>query len=51
MLAAIARKGYTDRRRHQQQGIEKLKAAGGYEGRKEDVQRNEAIMTMQQQGR
>lgn len=46
MLAAIARKDYTDRRRRQQQGIEKLKAEGGYKGRKEDVQRNEAIMTM-----
>jgi len=46
MLAAIARKDYTDRRRRQQQGIEKLKADGGYKGRKEDVERNEAIMTM-----
>jgi DNA invertase Pin-like site-specific DNA recombinase len=46
MLAAIARKNYTDRRRRQQQGIEKLKAQGGYKGRKEDVQRNEAIMKM-----
>jgi DNA invertase Pin-like site-specific DNA recombinase len=46
MLAAIARKDYTDRRRRQQQGIEKLKAEGGYKGRREDVQRNEAIMAM-----
>jgi DNA invertase Pin-like site-specific DNA recombinase len=38
MLAAIARKDCTDRRRHQQQGIEKLKAEGGYKGRKEDVE-------------
>lgn len=29
MLAAIARKDYTDRRRRQTQGIEKLKAEGG----------------------
>jgi DNA invertase Pin-like site-specific DNA recombinase len=50
MLAAIARKDYTDRRRRQQQGIEKLKAEGGYKGRKEDVQRNEAIMTMLRRG-
>lgn len=50
MLAAIARKDYTDRRRRQQQGIEKLKAQGGYKGRKEDVQRNEAIMAMLQRG-
>lgn len=46
MLAAIARKDYTDRRRRQQQGIEKLKAEGGYKGRKEDTERNEAIMAM-----
>jgi DNA invertase Pin-like site-specific DNA recombinase len=50
MLAAIARKDYTDRRRRQQQGIEKLKAIGGYKGRKEDVERNEAIMTMLRRG-
>lgn len=50
MLAAIARKDYTDRRRRQQQGIEKLKAEGGYKGRKEDVERNEAIMTMLRRG-
>jgi DNA invertase Pin-like site-specific DNA recombinase len=50
MLAAIARKDYTDRRRRQQQGIEKLKAQGGYKGRKEDVQRNQAIMTMLRRG-
>jgi len=50
MLAAIARKDYTDRRRRQQQGIEKLKAAGGYKGRKEDVQRNEAMMAMLRRG-
>lgn len=46
MLAAIARKDYTDRRRGQQQGIENLKTERGYKGRKEDVQRNEAIMSM-----
>jgi DNA invertase Pin-like site-specific DNA recombinase len=50
MLAAIARKDYTDRRRRQQQGIEKLKAAGGYKGRKEDMKRNEAITSMLQRG-
>lgn len=50
MLAAIARKDYTDRRRRQQQGIEKLKAVGGYKGRKEDIQRNDAIMTMLRRG-
>lgn len=50
MLAAIARKDYTDLRRRQRQGIERLKAAGGYIGRKEDVQRNEAIMTILRRG-
>jgi DNA invertase Pin-like site-specific DNA recombinase len=50
MLAAIARKDYTDRRRRQQQGIEKLKAEGGYRGRKEDTKRNEAIMAMLNKG-
>lgn len=50
MLAAIARKDYTDRRRRQQQGIEKLKAAGGYQGRKEDTKRNEAIIAMLKNG-
>jgi DNA invertase Pin-like site-specific DNA recombinase len=35
MLVAIARKDYTDSRRDQQQGTEKLKAGGGYRGRKE----------------
>lgn len=50
MLAAIARKDYTDRRRRQQQGIEKLKAEGGYRGRKEDTKRNEAIMAMLRNG-
>jgi DNA invertase Pin-like site-specific DNA recombinase len=50
MLAAIARKDYDDRRRRQQQGIEKLKAAGGYKGRKEDTERNQVIVQMLKQG-
>lgn len=50
MLAAIARKDYTDRRRRQQQGIDKLKAAGGYKGRKEDTERNAAIMALMARG-
>ncbi len=50
MLAAIARKDYEDRRRRQQQGIEKLKAAGGYPGRKPDDQRNASIMNMMRRG-
>lgn len=50
MLAAIARKDYTDRRRRQQQGIEKAKTSGSFKGRKEDASRNEAIMTMMRNG-
>jgi DNA invertase Pin-like site-specific DNA recombinase len=50
MLAAIARKDYTDRRRRQAQGIAKLKAEGGYKGRKEDTERNEAIIRMLSRG-
>jgi DNA invertase Pin-like site-specific DNA recombinase len=50
MLAAIARKDYTDRRRRQQQGIEKAKAEGVFKGRREDANRNEAIMTMMRNG-
>ena len=50
MLAAIARKDYEDRRRRQQQGIEKLKAVGGYPGRKPDDQRNAGITQMLRRG-
>src|ERR1700729_1613485 len=37
MLAAVARKDYEDRRRRQQQGIEKAKREGVYRGRPEDT--------------
>lgn len=50
MLAAIARKDYTDRKRRQAQGIAKLQAEGGYKGRKPDTQRNAAIMQMLRKG-
>lgn len=43
MLAVVARKDYTDRRRRQAQGIEKAKAAGLYKGRQVDVKRHEQI--------
>lgn len=46
MLAAIARKDYTDRRRRQAQGIAKAKAEGAYKGRPEDAERNAAIKSM-----
>lgn len=50
MLAAIARKDYTDRRRRQAEGIEKAKAAGLYKGRREDAERNGAIVEMLRKG-
>jgi DNA invertase Pin-like site-specific DNA recombinase len=46
MLAAVARKDYTDRRRRQAQGIAKAKSEGAYRGRREDVDRNEGIAGM-----
>ena len=46
MLAAIARKDYTDRRRRQAQGIAKAMAEGRLRGRQEDTKRNAAIMAM-----
>lgn len=50
MLAAVARKDYTDRRRRQAQGIERAKEDGLYKGRKPDTQRNAAIADMLNRG-
>ena len=50
MLAAIARKDYTDRRRRQAQGIAKAKADNRLRGRQEDTKRNGAIMAMLRAG-
>ncbi len=50
MLAAIARKDYTDRRRRQAQGIAKARADGKFKGRPEDVERNAAIVAMLEKG-
>lgn len=50
MLAAVARKDYTDRRRRQAQGIEKAKTAGLYKGRKADTDRHAAIAGMLDKG-
>lgn len=50
MLAAIARKDYTDRLRRQEQGIAKAKEAGLYRGRKENTKRNEGIIAMLDKG-
>ena len=50
MLAAIARKDYTDRRRRQAQGIEKAKEMGLYKGRRPDVEKHDHIRTLISQG-
>jgi DNA invertase Pin-like site-specific DNA recombinase len=56
MLAAVARKDYTDRRRRQAEGIKQRTAAASakgetlYKGRKENVARNTAIMGMLERG-
>ena len=50
MLAAIARKDYTDRRRRQAQGIAKAKDEGRYKGRPEDTERNAGIADMLERG-
>lgn len=43
MLAAISRKDYTTRRERAAQGVQKAKAAGKYQGRIEDTERNALI--------
>lgn len=43
MLAAISRKNYTTRRDRVAQGVQKAKAAGKYQGRVEDMERNALI--------
>ncbi len=50
VLAAVARKDYDDRRRRQEQGQSKAKAAGLYKGRQEDIRRNEGIAAMLRAG-
>ncbi len=50
VLAVVARKDYTDRRRRQAQGIEKAKAAGVYRGRKADTDRHALIRSMLAKG-
>lgn len=46
MLAAIARKDYTDRRKRQAQGIAKAKAAGTYKGRRPDPKKAEQVRAL-----
>jgi DNA invertase Pin-like site-specific DNA recombinase len=50
MLAAVARKDYEDRRRRQSEGISKARSAGAYRGRREDAERNGAIMELLRKG-
>lgn len=50
VLAVVARKDYTDRRRRQAQGIEKAKTAGLYKGRKADEERHGVIAEMLAKG-
>ena len=50
VLAAVARKDYEDRRRRPAQGIAKAKSAGAYRGRKEDAERNKAIIALLRKG-
>ncbi|MFW3387818.1 UNVERIFIED_CONTAM: recombinase family protein [Kocuria sp. CPCC 205274] len=51
MLAAVARKDYTDRRRRQAQGIEKAKAAGVYKGRPVDNKLHEQVKALYAAGK
>lgn len=50
MLAVVARKDYTDRRRRQAQGIEKAKEAGAYRGRQVDAKRHAVIAELLDKG-
>ena len=51
MLAAVARKDFTDRRRRVADGVARAKLAGGvYLGRREDVARNASIAIMLKKG-
>lgn len=46
MLAAVARKDYTDRRRRQGQGIEKAKQEGKFKGRQPDTDLRDKVLTL-----
>jgi DNA invertase Pin-like site-specific DNA recombinase len=50
MLAVVARKDYTDRRRRQAQGIEKAKTQGLFKGRRPDTVRHAVIADMLDKG-
>lgn len=50
MLAAIARKDYTDRRRRQAQGIAKAKSEGKFRGRQADLELHQRIIKLRAAG-
>lgn len=50
MLAAIARKDYTDRRRRQAQGIAKAKSEGKFRGRQADLELHRRIVKLREAG-
>ena len=51
MLAVMARKDYTDRRRRQSEGIAKAKTQGLYRGRQVDESRHENILALLDAGK
>ncbi|HEY4081348.1 MAG TPA: recombinase family protein [Burkholderiaceae bacterium] len=51
VLAVVARKDYTDRRRRQAQGIEKAKTAGLYRGRQVDAKLHARISELLDEGK
>ncbi|OOE40050.1 resolvase [Salinivibrio kushneri] len=50
MLAAVARKDYEDRRRRQNQGINKARSEGKYQGRQPDLKRRQHIASLLRSG-
>lgn len=50
MLAAVARKDYEDRRRRQNQGINKARSEGKYQGRQPDLKRRQHIASLLRTG-
>lgn len=50
MLAVVARKDYTDRRRRQAQGIAQAKERGQYRGRQADTERHALIRSLLDKG-
>lgn len=50
MLAAIARKDYTDRKRRQAQGISKAKSEGKFRGRQADTEMHQRILKLRDAG-